>query len=86
MNEPVTDDEKLWKEWAAARVSPDNPVVTGSITFGIKAYKSQLKKLIEERMNWFEHTCDPAYTGRQFKIAELKYVFELIDQVQPPQP
>jgi myo-inositol catabolism protein IolC len=85
----MTAEEK-WKEWARQRVTPENPVVTGSIVFGLKAYKSALRKAIEERAKKAKEylsDCPPEWASVRLAIeAAIKMyeeMLELTDTVTP---
>ncbi len=78
--------EQKWKDWANERVTPQNPVVTGSIVFGIKAYKSALRKAIElkiETLKTIQARTKDYQSVFDGPIAAYEGVLETMNTVEP---
>lgn len=75
------DDDMIIKDWHLGNVRSLNEISKDSR----EAYKAELRAEIEKRKKWFEDECAPSYHGRNFKLAELNHIIDLLDTIEPPQ-
>lgn len=83
---PTTmEAEKQWMAEELKEILPPNPVIV-SADQTVEAYKSQLKKLIEERIaDYGDRFRKGSQESGYIESGELKWVLELLDKVKPPE-
>ena len=79
--------EKLWEEWDFENANNGSWDYVETSSKAREAYKSQLKKLIEERIaDYGDRFRNGSQESGYIESGELKWVLELLDNVKPPQP